>query len=169
MSAPPLVLYPWKLRCKVLLRCATASSSVGPGEVIHADVGVSVVLRQLLDDELQNVELGFGAGQGGFLLENFLRRLDPRHVRVTEDRQPVRRQLDDLVQGLLEGFHRLVRQTVNQIQVDGRETRRRAPTRWLARFARAAESDAPPLALSGLKSCTPMEARLNPTSRKAAI
>ena len=68
---------------------------------------------------------------GKRLLQNLLRRLHPRHMRITEDRQPVRPKLDDFVQCFLEGFDRLVRQTVNQIQVDGLKTRGPRPLHGL--------------------------------------
>ncbi len=95
--------------------------------MVHADVGVTIVVGQLLDDQFENIQFGLRAGQGGFLFQNLLRRLHPRHVRVTEDRQPVRPQFDDLFQCFIEGFDGLIGKSVDQVQVDGWKTGRARP------------------------------------------
>src|ERR1700719_1110213 len=52
------------------------------------------------------------SGEGALLL------FEPRDMRVTEQRDAVRLQLENLIHGVAETFRRLIRQTVNEVHVD---------------------------------------------------
>ena len=52
------------------------------------------------------------------LLQDFLRRLDPRHVRVAEHGEPVGLHLQHGVERFVERLRRLVRQAVDEVEVD---------------------------------------------------
>ena len=85
--------------------------------MIHADIDVLVVGGEPFDDELEDFQFAFRRGQN-FLLQNFLRRLDPRHMRVAEHGEPVGLHFQNGVERFVERFRRLKRQAVNQIEVD---------------------------------------------------
>ena len=86
------------------------------GKMIHADENVSGI-DQPLDGEFHQLQLG---GRGGyvFLVDHTLRPEQLGHVRVVVDSQPVRPCVQDGVQGFVEAFHRLQRQTINEVQRD---------------------------------------------------
>ena len=71
------------------------------------------------------------------LLQDFLRGLDPRHVRVAEHRQPVGLHFQHDIERFVERLRRLVRQAVNQVEVDRAVTQFAHPIhRLLRHFAR---------------------------------
>src|SRR3990167_2562538 len=92
---------------------------VGQGEVVHADIFITGI-GQLLDGQLQQGELGFGAGQGARLdLAPCLEQV--RQVRIAVYGDAVRSRFNHRVQGLGETGRVLFRQAVNQVHVDGTE------------------------------------------------
>ena len=108
---------------------------VGPGKVIHADVDVAFS-GQLLNGELENFQFRF-RGRQGFLFENALPRFDPGHMGVVENSETIRAQEQHLVEGFFKRSRRLMRQTVNEIEVDGVEFHFAEPiNRLLGHFAR---------------------------------
>ena len=92
------------------------------GEVVHADVHVPR-RSQPLNGVLQDGELLLRRRQGRSIYPALgLEQL--RQMRVVEHRQPVRPRGDDLVERARKTFHRLVRQAVDEVHVDGTETKR---------------------------------------------
>ena len=94
---------------------------VGPREVVHADVlepGVGEALERGQEDR----ELRRLVGQ--VRLEHALVLLHPRDVRVGVDGEAVRPDLEDAVDRRREALGRLVRQAVDEVDVDAREPQR---------------------------------------------
>ncbi len=58
-------------------------------EMVHADVNVTVIVRQPFDDQLEQLQFRLRRRQN-FLLQDFLRGFDPGHVRVAKNRQAIR-------------------------------------------------------------------------------
>src|SRR5690606_35512412 len=85
----------------------------------HADVDVAGG-GELLDGQLQQAELGRRVGQVG-RVDLLLRLEQLRQVRVAVDRQPVRAHLEHGVQGAGEALEVLLRQAVDQVDVDRAE------------------------------------------------
>jgi hypothetical protein len=92
------------------------------GEVIHPDVLVPGT-RERTDRERHQVEAPRGRGQLG-LVNAPLRLEHRRQVRVVVQRDAVRVQVQHLEQGLAEFLHRLARQAVDQVEIDGLEPAR---------------------------------------------
>src|SRR5690554_99256 len=89
------------------------------GEVVHTDVFVAG-FQSTVDGVVQNGQLLLWARQG-IRLDPGLRVEAIRQVRVAEHREAVRRHLDHRLQGFGKAFRSLVRQAVDQVQVDGAE------------------------------------------------
>ena len=67
------------------------------------------------------------------LLQNFLGGFDPRHVRVAEDSEPVRFHFQHGVERFVERLRRLVRQAVDEVEVDRAVTQFAHPVHRLLR------------------------------------
>ena len=90
----------------------------GLGEMVHADVQVAG-LDEFEQAGAENSELHQAFGK--MRDERALLFLQPGNVRVTEQRNAVRAEADDLVDRVREALRCLVRQAVNQIHVDAVE------------------------------------------------
>ena len=95
-------------------------------------INVLVVRREPFDDELQHFQFRFRRRQN-FFLENFLRWLDPRNVRVAEHGEAVGLHFQNGVERFVERLRRLERQAVNQIQIDRAEAEFAHPVHRLLR------------------------------------
>ena len=103
---------------------------VGPREMIEPDVDVAG-RREFLVRDREHREFRLRIGQLLAVVEDFLRRLDPRHVRVAENRQPVGRQRQHVLDRLRKRLRRLQRQTEDQVDVDRAESARAQPVEGL--------------------------------------
>ena len=101
-------------------------------EMVHANINVLAVRREFFDDELEHLQLCFRRGQD-FAFENFLRRFDPRHMRVAEHGEPVGLHRQHGIERFIERFRRLKRQAINQVEVDGAEAEFTHPIHRLLR------------------------------------
>ena len=133
------------------------------GEVVHADVDIART-GQLFDGELEQLQFHLGIGQ--LVLETFLERLDPRDVGIAVDGEAVGRKRQRILQGLSERFDGLVGQAVDQVEVDRLHAAVAQPLVGLA-ISSSGWMRVMVFCTSGLVSCTPSEARLNPALRRA--
>ena len=90
----------------------------GLGEMVHADVEVACFdkLHQARAKYFEFLH-AFGQMRG----ERALLFFEPGHMGVAEQRDAIGLQLEDLIDGVAEAFRRLVRQTINEIDVDAIE------------------------------------------------
>ena len=87
--------------------------------MIHTDVDIAGI-GQFADDQFQHGQFGSAIGQRiGSDLTLHLEHVG--QVRVVVHRETLRRQVQHLVQGDRHGLRRLVRQAVDQIEIDGTE------------------------------------------------
>ena len=89
------------------------------GEMVHADVFITGV-QQAIDGVVQDGQLLLRTGQG-VALNPGLRIKTVRQVGIAEHGEPVRRHFNHRFQCLGKAFRGLVRQAVDQVQVDGPE------------------------------------------------
>src|SRR5262249_42644827 len=88
------------------------------------------ILRQTLYHHLQQLEFDLRRGQD-FLFKDLLSGLDPWHMCITKNSQPIRLQREHDIQRPVERFHCLVRKAVNEVKIDRTETKFPDPTKHL--------------------------------------
>ena len=94
---------------------------VGLGEMVESDVDVAGGGEQPVGHG-EHRELLLGPDQLGAVDKDLLRRFDPGHMRVAENRKPVRAERQHIGDGAGEGIRGLQGQAVDQVHVDRLET-----------------------------------------------
>jgi hypothetical protein len=98
-------------------RRVSSAVSRRPRKVVQADVDVTSPGEHLVGHRSHREFLP-GTGQRRPVVEDFLRGLDPGHVRVAENRKPVGLEFEHIAEGAGERLGRLQRQPVDQVHVD---------------------------------------------------
>ena len=132
--------------------------------MIHADVHVAGVAVRRADRERQQLEL---ASRPTADLALAMRRCglnEPRQVRVVVERDAVGREAQHLGQRLVEARHGLLRQAVDQIDVDRLEAARARRLDHVGGLLVALDRGSPPAARPGRNPARRAESRLKPSS-----
>ena len=108
-----------KISIQLALLLGNAQLVIGFGEMVHADIHIAGS-GKLFDALLQNSQLLFRTGHVRFI-DATLRFKQLGHMRIIKQRNPIRTDLDNALQGGGKTFFALQWQAVNQIGADGFE------------------------------------------------
>src|SRR3989441_1349292 len=109
-----------KVAVQSSLALSAGNAILGQRKVVHSDLDITRGFQQLAR---QFVKRALLTGHGYiFILVAPLRGFDPGHARKAVERNPIRPQLNRLLDRFRETFRNLAWQTVNQIVINGRIT-----------------------------------------------